>query len=144
MTQSLKSLRRRLGLTQEELAVELGVTSSTYSKWERTEEHAPACLERYLSMKSELEAPGLHLSGYNVTIKDPLHKKILEALNGRVDSTDFEQCAASLLQQSGLRVVRVGGGGDGGFDAEVEDDDAEPSPLIGPLEQTYCRILREI
>ena len=130
MVNSNKSLRERLGLTQAEIATELGITTSTYSKWERDEEHAPSWLKRYLHMKVELEAPGSSVFGSHSTIKDPLHRKILEALNGPVSASVFERCVDSLLQQMGMRVVLVGGTGDCGFDGEVEDDEAEPSPLI--------------
>lgn len=126
----MKTLRKKLGLTQAELASELGITTSTISKWERDEERAPKWIESYLQMKLERVKPLSILASINMSIKDSLHQKILERLNGKVDPFDFEQCVVDLLVEDGFSVVLVGGSGDGGFDGEVEDPAAEPSPLI--------------
>ncbi len=51
----VKELRRRLSLTQEQFAREVGVTYSTVNNWENAKRAPqPFLLRRLLEMKSEL------------------------------------------------------------------------------------------
>lgn len=129
MAQNIRSLRDKLGMTQQEIASELGVTETTYARWERESSH-PKWLLPHLQMLAERGGVGSSLSGTRQTVKDPLHRKILERLNEKIDSGDFELCVVDLLNKGGVNVVLIGGMSDGGFDGAVTMDDSVPAPLI--------------
>ncbi|MFC1461630.1 helix-turn-helix domain-containing protein [Verrucomicrobiota bacterium] len=52
----VKSLRRKLGLTQEQFAKEVGVTFSTVNQWENgRRKPQPFLLNRLVQMKEEIK-----------------------------------------------------------------------------------------
>ena len=46
----LRRLRRRLGLTQRELAAKVGVTTTSLARWERDEVRITEPMARYLAL----------------------------------------------------------------------------------------------
>jgi hypothetical protein len=62
--------------------------------------------------------------------KDPLYTKIIEKLNGHLDSQIFQSCAGDLLRNIYPGLVPYTGGDDAGMDGAIPDFINEPYPLI--------------
>ena len=129
MKSKIKSLRERLGMTQKQIAEHLDVNVGTYAGWER-DQKPPAWVPKYLQMLANQEGVGSPLVGTNATIKDPLHRKILERLNERIDPVTFELCTVDLLLNADVPVVLIGGVSDGGIDGAISRKHSVPAPLI--------------
>lgn len=90
---NINELRRKLGVTQEELAAELGVTAAAVSKWEKgytlPDVLMVCALADYFQVTTD------ELLGRNVRLK-----KILMIMEDR----DYEKQAASLARSSGYQV----------------------------------------
>ena len=138
----LKSVRSRLGLTQAQVADELGVAPNTVARWERGHIRMPEWQVERLEQLAEAGPSGTAISSEQGTIIDPHHKAILEALNDKLDPDVFESCAVELVRQDGRSVVHVTGGKDDGFDGAVADGDGEPFPLIVTTSTELSRNLR--
>ncbi len=122
----LRRIRRRLEMSQAQLAAAVGVDSNTVARWERDEIQIGATAE-ILVGKLDSERRRMP-SGVAL---DEYHRRILLALEEHLDPEVFEQCAVELIGKSGVRVVPVVGGGDAGFDGSVADADARrPIPLV--------------
>ena len=127
----LRKIRHRLGMSQAQLAAEVGVDSNTVARWERDEVQISATAEILIQkLDSEMRrTPGGAVRG-GVVI-DEYHRKILLALEEHIDPEVFELCSVDLIGKSGVGVVPVVGGGDAGFDGSVTDADARrPIPLV--------------
>ncbi len=127
----LRNIRDGLGLSQAEMAMKLGVHPNTVARWERDQVSMGATAEILIQeLHSQRErAPGGSVLG--AVVLDEHHRRILLALKEHIDPEVFEQCAVDLIGKSGLSVVPVVGGGDGGFDGSVVDvDSGHPIPLV--------------
>lgn len=127
----LRRIRRKLGISQAQLAAEVGVDSNTVARWERDEvligTTAQILIQKLDSQRRR--SPGSTARGD--VVLDEHHRSILHALDEHLDPEVFEQCAVDLIGKTGLRVVPVVGGGDAGFDGSVFDfDTGRPIPLI--------------
>ncbi len=76
-------------------------------------------------------------------MRDPYYRKILEGLNGPLDSNVFDACADDLLREVYSGLVPVRGGRDYGMDGAIADGEDEPFPLIATTAQDVSRNLRE-
>ena len=127
----LKSLRSRLGLTQAALAEAVGVVPNTLARWERGELGIPNWAVERLGAASRSGSSGRAVTRPRGVVLDPHHGAILDALDGHLDPTVFEQFAADSLKRDWPRLVPVAGGGDDGFDGAVADSDGRtPFPLV--------------
>lgn len=127
----LKSLRTRLGLTQAALAEAVGVVPNTLARWERGELRIPGWAVERLDAASMSGSSGNAVTRPRGIVLDPHHRAVLDALNGELDPTVFEACAADVLKRDWPRLVPVAGGGDDGFDGAVADGGGhEPFPLV--------------
>lgn len=104
----LKALRSRLGLTQAALAQAVGVVPNTLARWERGELAIPARAIERLNAVSRSGSSGRAVT--RGVVLDRHHKAILDALNGDLDPTTFEACAADLLRRVWPSLVPVRGG----------------------------------
>ena len=127
----LRQIRLRLGLSQAQLATEVGVDSNTVARWERDEVSIGATAEILIQKldSQRRRTPGGSVRG-GVAL-DEHHRMILLALEEHLDPEVFEQCAVDLIGKTGFSVVPVVGGGDAGFDGSVTDaDERRPIPLV--------------
>ncbi len=62
--------------------------------------------------------------------RDPFYRQIIERLNGPLDATQFEDCAADLLRAIYPTLVPMRGGSDTGMDGAIADGLGEPFPLV--------------
>ena len=130
----LRQIRLRLGLSQAQLATEVGVDSNTVARWERDEVSIGATAEILIQKldSQRRRSPGSANSG--VVTRDEYHQQILVELGGRLDPEVFEQCAVDLIAKAGVPVVPVVGGGDGGFDGAITDlETGRPIPLVATI-----------
>ena len=127
----LKSLRSRLGLTQAALAEAVGVVPNTLARWERGELGIPKWAVERLDAASRTGSSGRAVTRPRGVVLDLHHKAILDALDGHLDPTAFEQFAADALRVDWSRLVLVAGGGDDGFDGAVSDGSGDRTfPLV--------------
>ena len=127
----LKSLRTRLGLTQAELAEDVGVVPNTLARWERGELGIPVWAVARLDTVSRSGSSGSAVTRPRGVVLDPHHGDILKALNGALDPAVFEACAVDILKHDWPGLVPVAGGGDDGFDGAVADGGGRnPFPLV--------------
>ena len=139
----IKSLRKRLRLTQKALADAIGVRSNTVARWERGELGISLPMVEHLRAVAESLPSGAAITRLSGVILDPHHRAILDELKGKLDPTLFEACAAELLQSNWPRIVAVRGGRDDGFDGSVADGSPyEPFPLIVTTGQDLVGNLR--
>jgi len=62
---------------------------------------------------------------------DPFYRKIVERLNGNLDTDLFEECVVDLIRRyDGYFAVPILGGQDGGMDGAVADGEGAPYPII--------------
>ena len=128
----LRNLRKRLGLTQKDIAGEIDVNPNTVARWERgespiSENFADRILNFAMSSPTDIET----IQPHNKAL-DEHHRKILQKLDGTLDPVLFEQCAVELIGLELPGVVHVGGVQDNGFDGAIAAEYAvvEPTPLI--------------
>ena len=127
----LKSLRTRLGLTQAELAEDVGVVPNTLARWERGELGIPVWAVARLDTVSRSGSSGSAVTRPRGVVLDPHHGDILKALNGALAPAVFEACAVDILKHDWPGLVPVAGGGDDGFDGAVADGGGRnPFPLV--------------
>lgn len=67
-------------------------------------------------------------------IRDPLYKKIIDGLEGKLDGNQFEACAADILREIYPGLVPITGGVDHGMDGAVPDD-GPTYPLVCTTDQ---------
>lgn len=127
----LRQIRHRLGMSQATLATEVGVDSNTVARWERDEVSIGATAEILIKkLDSQRQRSPDSAKSRDIT-RDEHHQQILLALEGHLDHEVFEQSAVDLIGMTGIRVVPVVGGGDGGFDGSALDlDTGRPIPLV--------------
>ena len=130
LSDSIKPLRQRLGLTQKALAAALGVHPNTVARWERGELGISAPMIDRLERVASTHASGTVVARSSAVTLDPHHEAILDALNRKLDPDGFETCAADLLRRDWPTLVLVRGGADDGFDGAVADATDEPFPLV--------------
>ena len=127
----LKALRKRLGVTQAELARAVGVAPNTLARWERGELGIPDWANERLDSASRSGSSGYAVTRPRGVILDPHHGAILAGLNSDLDPATFEACAADLIQREWPGLVPVRGGQDDGFDGAIADGSRhEPFPLV--------------
>ena len=127
----IKAIRTRKGLTQQQFAEIVGVSSNTIARWEREELGISDVMISRLSEVAASIPSGTTVTRTSGVVLDPFHREILAALNGSLDPEVFEACAVELLQLDWPKLVPVRGGKDHGFDGAVADVDAgEPFPLV--------------
>ena len=136
---NIGALRRGAGLTQKELAGELGVHPNTYAQWERGTREPK--LDQVEAIASICRIASVN-RGYGVggegpqpiVSRDPLYNKIREVLPRYGGSRRlFESCCVELLRDEwpNLCPVSVFGGRDGGFDGAAHiDGHSDPIPLV--------------
>ena len=144
MTNSeLKALRKRLGLTQAELARAVSVAPNTLARWERGELGIPAWAIERLDSAARSGSSGCAVTRQRGVTLDPHHGAILAGLNGDLDPTVFEACAADVLQCLWPGLVPVRGGQDDGFDGAVADGGRhEPFSLVTTTGDKFTDNLR--
>ncbi len=128
---ALKQVRGRLGLSQAQMAEELGVMANTIARWERGEVKIGATAAKLIQHLDSQRQRGPVLSTKGAVVIDEHHRQILLALEEHLDPEVFELCTVGLLAKAGVPVVPVVGGGDGGFDGAVTDlETGRPIPLV--------------
>ena len=138
----LRLLRNRLVLSQAKLARLVDVAPNTLARWERGELKIPARIEPRLNEIAEQGPSGSAISSYSGFVRDPHHKAIIEALQGRLDPEAFEACAIDLIHREGWSAVPVSGGKDEGFDGAVADGNGEAVPIVVTTGRDLVRNLR--
>ena len=130
LSDGIKPLRQRFGLTQKGLAAALGVHPNTVARWERGELGISAAMNDRLERIADSRRLGKAVTRSSAVVLDPHHQAILDGLNGKLDPDTFEACAVDLLRADWPSIVPVRGGSDDGFDGAVAHGDGEPFPLI--------------
>ncbi len=127
----LRKIRNRLGMSQVQLAIRVGVDSNTVARWERDEVAIGATAEILIQQLDSQRRRTPAGSVRGGVVLDEYHRNILLRLEEHLNPEAFEQCAVDLIGKTGLRVVPVVGGRDAGFDGSVADADAgRPIPLV--------------
>ena len=138
----IKSLRRRLGMTQKELAEEMAVESNTVARWERGELRISAPMAKRLTEVAESLGSGNAVTQSSAVAIDPYHQDILDGLRRRLDPEMFEACAVALLRREWNTLVPISGGGDDGFDGAI--DSAAPGTSFPLVVTTGERVVRKL
>ncbi len=136
----IKSLRRRLGMTQKELAEEMAVESNTVARWERGELRISAPMAKRLTEVAESLGSSSAVTQSSAVAIDPYHQDILDGLRRRLDPEMFEACAVALLRREWPTLVPISGGGDDGFDGAI--DSAAPGTSFPLVVTTAERVVR--
>lgn len=124
-------MRRRLGLTQKQLAERMTVEPNTVARWERGELGVSASAADRLMQVAESLGSGSAVTQSSAVAIDPHHQDILQGLRGRLDPAVFEECAVALLHRDWPTLVLISGGGDDGFDGAVDSGTPGTSfPLV--------------
>ena len=127
----VRSLRRRLGLTQEQLAERMTVEPNTVARWERGELGITASTADRLKRVAESLGSGSAVTQSSAFAIDPYHQDILDGLRRRLDPAVFQRCAAALLRRDWPTLVLISGSGDDGFDGAVDSGTRGTSfPLV--------------
>ena len=138
----LRLLRHRLSLSQAKMAKLVDVAPNTLARWERGELKIPARVEPRLTEIAERGPSGSAISSYSGFVRDPHHRAIIEALQGRLDPEAFEACVIDLIHSEGWSAVPVSGGKDEGFDGAVADGNGEAVPIVVTTGRDLVRNLR--
>ncbi|MDE0222856.1 MAG: helix-turn-helix domain-containing protein [Spirochaetaceae bacterium] len=127
----VRSLRRRLGLTQEQLAERMKVEPNTVARWERGELGITASTADRLKRVAESLGSGSAVTQSSAFAIDPYHQDILDGLRRRLDPAVFQRCAAALLRRDWPTLVLISGSGDDGFDGAIDSGTRGTSfPLV--------------
>ena len=126
----IKALRRRLRLTQKELADAVGVKPNTVARWERGELGISAPMQDRLESVAISRGSETTVAPLSDVTLDRHHEAILKGLGDKLDPNVFEECVAELLRRHWPKLVPVSGGADDGFDGAVAGSTGEPFPLV--------------
>ena len=138
----IREVRDRLGLTQSEFAESIGVHANTVARWEQGNIAISPGAELRVKEIGAKAAAGTAISRSRAFALDPLHRSILEALEGRIDPVVFESCATELVRLEGWRAVPIGGSGDDGFDGAIATESGEILQLIATTEKNAVANLK--